>query len=194
MGTLRIKWEIVYNEVVPTEYELQGSAGNTTKDVYYNVGSERLSMNYPNRGSPYPPMLANQPFTVWCARKLDFSGMGNNETKRVLGQRSEGIITNFKNNSINMKHYALQSVTWSDHMIARIYYQQHFRVITENSTRKKLPGYLLNNNMEQLRENVFFYFIWSDNSTVNTKLLSSTGKYLELTLNLYDSNDTDEEI
>jgi hypothetical protein len=190
MGTLRIKWEISYNEVIPTEYELQGNAENTTKDVYYNIGSERLNMTYPNR----PTMLGNQPFTVWCARKLDFSGMANNETKTVLGQRSEGKITNFKNNSINMKPYALQSVTWSDHMITRVYYQQHFRALTENSTRQKLPLYLLVNNLAQLRENVFFYFIWSDNSTENTKYLSATSKYLELTLNLFYSNDTDEEI
>jgi hypothetical protein len=64
MGTLRIKFEIAYNEVIPTEYELLGAVC-CTKDVYYNVVSERLNMGYPNR----PTMLANQPFTVWCARK-----------------------------------------------------------------------------------------------------------------------------
>ena len=190
MGTLRIKLEISYNEVIPTEYELQGSAENSTKDVYYNIGCERLNMSYPNR----PGLLANQAFSVWCARKLDFSGMANKETKTVLGLRSEGKITNFKNNGINMVHNTLQCVTWCDHMITRVYYQQHFQVISENTTRQKLPLYLLVNNLTQLRENAFFYFIWNNNSTENTKLLSASGKYLELTLNLFDSNDTDEEI
>jgi hypothetical protein len=185
MATLRIKFEITLNEVIPTQYELKGSIC-CTKDVYYNIGSERLNMSYPNR----PTMLANQPFTVWCARKVDFSGMIHDEEKVVEGK---GKITNFKNNTISMRKDALQCVTWSDHMLSRIYYQQHFRAMTENSTRKKLPPYLLVNDVAELRENVFFYFIWSDNLTENTKYLSGGSKYLEITFALNYSKDDDDE-
>ena len=186
MGTLRIKFEITLNEVIPTQYELRGSVC-CTKDVYYNIGSERLNMSYPNR----PTMLANQPFTVWCARKVDFSGMADNEVKVV---EEKGKITNFRNKkSLVMRKDALQCVTWSDHMLARIYYQQHFRAMTENSTRKKLPAYLLVNDVAQLRENVFFYFIWADNLTENTKYLSSSNKHLEITFALFNSKEDDDD-
>jgi hypothetical protein len=116
--------------------------------------------------------------------------MINNEIKNV-GEK--GKITNFKNNTISMKPYALQCVTWADHMLARVYYQQHFRAITENDTRKKLPPYLLVNDLVQLRENVFFYFIWSDNKTENTKYLSDTHKFLEITFGLSDTKDDDDD-
>jgi hypothetical protein len=185
MGTLRIKWEIQYNEIVPTEYEILGAVC-CTEQVYYTHLSERLNVSYPNR----PTMLANQPFTVWCARKVDFSGMIHDEEKNV---REKGKITNFKNNTISMKKNAMQCVTWSDHMLSRIYYQQHFRAITENFTRKKLPTYLLVNDVAELRENAFFYFIWADNGIENTKLLSDTNKYLEITFGLSNTKNDDDD-
>ena len=186
MGTLRIKFEIALNEVIPTEYELKGNIC-CTKDVYYNVASERLNISYPNR----PTMLANQPFTIWCARKVDFSGMHPDAEKVIEGK---GKIVNFKKNYFRMRSDALQCVTWSDAVLARIYYQQNLRAITESGLRKILPQYLLVNDVTELRENAFFYFIWSDNKTENTKYLSGTGKYLEITFALtYAKDDDDDE-
>ena len=179
--TLRIKFEIEYNEVVPTEYELKGNVC-CTEDVYYSVVSERMDMFYPIRTT----MNANEPFTVWCARKVDFSGMIDEEIKNV---DEKGKIINFKNNVISMKSNALQCVTWADHMLARIYFQ----LVTNQTDRRKLPQYLIVNDLAQLRENVFFYFVWYDGLTENTKQLSDVNKYLELTFRLFNTKDNAED-
>ena len=56
-----------------------------------------------------------------------------------------------------------------------------------NSTRQKLPQYLLVSDLAQLKENVHFYFLWGDNTNPHTGSLN--GKFLDITLNLYNQDD-----
>lgn len=174
MGTLRIRFVVTRKELVPTFYELQGSAENATKDVYYNVARKDADMGNFDQVS------------LWCARKLDFSGMANNETKNVLGRWTKGQITNVKDNTIVMSANALQAVTWSDHLIIQLYSNATINVANVNSTRQKLPQYLLVSDLTQLKENVHFYFCWGDN--INTHTGSLNGKFLDISLNLYNQD------
>jgi hypothetical protein len=85
-----------------------------------------------------------------------------------------------------MSANALQAVTWSDHLIIQLYSNATTNVANVNSTRQKLPQYLLVSDLTQLKENVHFYFCWGDNSNAHTGTLN--GKFLDISLNLYNQD------
>jgi hypothetical protein len=52
-----------------------------------------------------------------------------------------------------------------------------------DGTHKKLPQFMLASDLEQLKKNVHFFFLWADQTNHHTRTLNN--KYLEITLNLF---------
>ena len=71
MATLRITFAEINQQFKPTFYELQGVSENPTENNYsYNV--TRVASNIINYNLG----------VMYCHRKMDFSGMADNEVKK----------------------------------------------------------------------------------------------------------------
>jgi hypothetical protein len=172
MATLRITFGNVRHQLTPTFYSLQGGSEDPTENnYYYNVSRVALNMYLYYTG------------TVYCSRKIDFSGMADNEVKNIKGVGATIKITNQKDPSTNisMSANALQCVTWGQHLLANL------SVNNINVGKQKLPQYILASDLAQLKENVLFHFLWGDNNRNQSSDLAT--KFLDITLNLFADND-----
>ncbi|CAB3996214.1 Hypothetical predicted protein [Paramuricea clavata] len=144
MSTLRIRITVQNCVPVATSYEIAGNNDDeNTNDVYYNLACKRSDFGSFDQCS------------VWCAQKLNFTGMANNETKNVVGWWTTGTITNYKGNVIAMDNTAIQGITWYDHLLIQLYGNGTDNTNNLNATRQKLPQYLLVNDLAQLKENTW---------------------------------------
>ena len=172
MATLRITFAVVRNQWTPTFYSLQGVSEDPTENTYYyNVSRVMSDITY------YPQCA------LYCVRKIDFSGMADNEVKNVKGVGAMVKFTNQKKHttSIAMNANALQCMTWGEHLLVNC------TVENINSGKQKLPQYILASDLTQLKENVLFHVLWGDNNSFHSSDLS--GKFLDITLNLFAENE-----
>ena len=169
MATLRITFVVVRNEWKPTFYSLQGVSEENT--YYYNVSRVMSDMPY------YAQCV------MYCGRKIDFSGMADNEVKNVKGVGTMVKITNRKDpaTSIAMSANALQCVTWEEHLLVNC------SIYNINSGKQKLPQYMLASDLTQLKENVLFHALWGDNNSKHSSDISA--KFMDITLNLFVENE-----
>ena len=172
MATLRITFAEINNQFIPTFYDLQCINEDPTENNYsYNV--TRVASNF--------KLYTHA--TVYCHRKLDFSGMADNEVKKIKGVGAPVTITNHKDltTNISMDSNALQCVTWGEHLLANL------ETSNINKGKQKLPHYILASDLAQLKENVLFHILWSDNTRATAHNLA--GKFFYLTLSLFPDND-----
>jgi hypothetical protein len=173
MAALRIILHEIHNQWLPLHYRLQGVGEDPTENTYtYNIS--RVGTNIINA----------EYCVIYCARKLDFSGMADNEVKNVKGVGTTIKITNQKDHttSISMSANALQCMAWGQHLLANC----SFRNI--NSSKRKLPQYILVSDLTQLKENILFHVLWHSNELFYpTPLLSK--HYLDITYSLFPDND-----
>jgi hypothetical protein len=176
MGSLRLKFGIWHNQWFPTFYELQGVGDDPSENTYtYNPARILSDIKYWDN------------ITMYCNRKIDFSGMANNEVKNVKGSGGGMIkITNHKDSHTNISMYsnALQCITWSQHHLVTLH--QHYNNQFE---KVKLPSYMIASDLAQLKENVLFNVLWGDNkSDPSPQYMSThglTNKFLDITFNLF---------
>ena len=173
MATLRIILHEIRNQWIPLFYSLQGVGEDPTENTYtYNIS--RIGTN----------ILDVENCVIYCARKLDFSGMADNEVKKVKGVGATMTITNHKDHTTNisMDSNALQCVTWGHCVLGSL---SDTRL---NGPKHKLPHYILVSDLTQLRENVFFHVLWSDNKRHHYNHAAG-GKFIDITFNLFPDND-----
>ena len=173
MATLRIILHEIRNQWIPLFYSLQGVGEDPTENTYtYNIS--RIGTN----------ILDVENCVIYCARKLDFSGMADNEVKKVKGVGATMTITNHKDHTTNisMDSNALQCVTWGHCVLGSL---SDTRL---NGPKHKLPHYILVSDLTQLRENVFFHVLWSDNKRHHFNHAAG-GKFIDITFNLFPDND-----
>jgi hypothetical protein len=111
MATLRMTFIEVDYQFIPTFYKLQGVGEDPTENTYsYNVS--RVTLDFPFFHAAF----------LYCDRKIDFSGMADNELKKVKGVGAMITITNHKDHTTNisMDSNALQCVTWGHHVLANL--------------------------------------------------------------------------
>jgi hypothetical protein len=171
MATLRITFAVINHQYIPTFYDLQGVSEDPTENTYsYNVTRVASSIAGYTLG------------VLYCHRKMEFSRMADNEVKKIKGVGSMMTITNHKDHTTNisMDSNALQCMTWGEHLLANL------EVGNINSGKQKLPHYILASDLTQLKENVLFHVLWSDNTLETTNI---TGKFLDITLSLFPDND-----
>ena len=171
MATLRITFAEINQQFKPTFYELQGVSENPTENNYsYNV--TRVASNIINYNLG----------VMYCHRKMDFSGMADNEVKKIKGVGAAVTITNHKDltTNISMDSNALQCVTWGEHLLANL------ETSNINKGKQKLPHYILASDLTQLKENVLFHILWSDNTRQTVNIAC---KFLDITLSLFPDND-----
>ena len=91
-------------------------------------------------------------------------------------------LTNHKDHTTNisMDSNALQCVTWGEHLLANL------EITNINKGKQLLPHYLLASDLTQLKENVLFHILWSDNTRQTGDI---AGKFLDITLSLFPDND-----
>jgi hypothetical protein len=155
-------------ELVPTYYKLQGVGEDPTENNYsYNVS--RVASNFLYFAAAY----------LYCDRKIDFSGMADNEVKKVKGLT----ITNHQDVTTNISKAsnALQCLTWAHYVLGSLNTAQL------NGPKHKLPHYILVDDLAELRENVFFRVLWNDNRHHRDD--SILDKYIDITFNLFPDND-----
>jgi hypothetical protein len=169
MGTLLITFPNVRNEWIPTFYSLQGVSEENT--YYYNVSRVMSDMPY------------YEQCVIYCGRKIDFSGMADNEVKNVKGVGAMVKITNRKDpaTSIAMSANALQCITWGEHLLVNC------SIYNINSGKQKLPQYMLASDLTQLKENILFHALWGDNNSKHGNDISA--KFMDITLNLFVENE-----
>jgi hypothetical protein len=173
MATLRMIFREFDNQMTPTFYKLQGVGEDPTENTYsYNVS--RVASNF-----AYFPLAY-----LYCDRKIDFSGMADNEVKKVKGVGAMITITNHQDHTTNisMDSNALQCVTWGHCVLGSL---SDTRL---NGPKHKLPHYILVSDLTQLRENVFFHVLWSDNKRHHFNHAAG-GKFIDITFNLFPDND-----
>jgi hypothetical protein len=168
MATLRITFAIVRNQWTPTFYSLQGAGEDPIENTYYyNVSRVMSDIQY------------YEQCVLYCARKIDFSGMADHEVKNVKGVGAMVKITHEKDPtaSIAMSANALQCITWGEHLLVNC---SPYNI---NSDKQKLPQYMLASDLAQLKENVLFHVLWGDNDPKHSQDL--TTKFMDITLNLF---------
>ena len=173
MATLRIIIHEIHNQWIPFFYSLRGVGEDPTENTYtYNIS--RVTTN----------MLGVDTCVIYCSRKLDFSGMADNEVKKVKGVGATMTITNHKDHTTNisMDSNALQCVTWGQHLLANCSPRNI------NSSKRKLPQYILVSDLAQLKENILFHILWNSNEIFyHTPLLPKY--YVDITFSLFPDND-----
>ncbi|CAB3978024.1 Hypothetical predicted protein [Paramuricea clavata] len=112
--------------------------------------------------------------------------MADLEEKDMVERWSKGKIINHKNNTISMSANALQCMGFDHQLLVHFVGNAHAdgKIMNMNGPRQKLPQYLLVNSLEQLKENVYFYFLWGD--SLNAYTASLEGKQINIDLNLFD--------
>jgi hypothetical protein len=102
--------------------------------------------------------------------------MNDGETKDVNNVYGKGTITAVSGvRNISMNNNALQSIGWSKQLLTVFQSNMHTNAYNINGTRQILPQYMLIADVAQLKENVHFELLWSDNTNLHTKTLN--GKY-----------------
>jgi hypothetical protein len=169
MATLRIKFTTINNELIPTLYRLTGVSEYPTEDTYYyNISRNTSNMYLYSTG------------VIYCYRKIDFSQMADNEVKNVQGVGGKIKVT--MHGTCDGTAGALQCMGWGCHLLANL-------ASPLNGGKQKLPQYLLAaNDLTQLKENIHFHIMWSDNLDTQ-KDSDNPLKFLDITLNLFVDND-----
>jgi hypothetical protein len=125
---------------------------------------------------------------MWFRRKIDFSGMADGDTKVVNNVYGKGTITAVSGvKNVSMSASALQCFGWSDQLLATFHKDINTDHNNINATRQRLPHFMLERDLEQLKQNVHLYILWGNRKNTYTQQLN--GKYFEITLNLFAEKD-----
>jgi hypothetical protein len=167
MATLRIIFTTTNNQFIPTFYSLQGVGEDPTENTYY-YRPARVVTN----------MYLGSTGTIYCYRKIDFSGMVDNEVKSVKGLGTKIKITT--HGTTDLTPGALQCLGWGCSLLCNLNNQYMLK--------QKLPQYILVDDLTQLNENIYFHILWSDNNSIQKHSNDAT-KFVDITLNLFVNND-----
>jgi hypothetical protein len=170
MGTLRIKIYIHLGQLTPTEYHLDGIDPTSHADIYYNLGDVTGNESYRSE------------LKLYCIRKINFSQMVAGTTKNFQTNYSKGTITYYKNPAQPIA--TLLPSTLRCMGLNRVCLINCVENINQAS-RKKLPHYMLANDLAQFRENVLFDGIWGDHASTHHRKPAAQGYWISFILNLF---------
>jgi hypothetical protein len=170
MATLRIYISVLRGELIATQYNLEGVDPTGHADVYYNLAGATGSLEH----------LLN--CKIYGIRKINFSTMVAGTTKNFQTNHSKGTITYYKNPSLSID-------TANSNTLRCIGLNCKYLIncgeLINQASRKKLPHYMLANDLVQLNENVQFDAIWGDNLKNYHREASTQGKFVAIVLNLF---------